>query len=485
MKKNLATAMAAAMAFGAVVPAFAAPVAPVLSANADVALSNGEISIPVSYDRAYETKFTPSQSDDVLREGITILDVISKDANDYKNNQYLVSIKVNKDNFKELKAEFVTAFTSYVDYQAFETAVKANKSDYAQAQADIKNYLNHTFTDNGVRKAKYKKVETERQAEAITGNVCNEVEVKLVNQQTTGTDLTFVFKNVKVEEASATVTPEELNVGDLANYKTLSEKVFELENKKDVTVKVKEKDASTLDIEVYKKDAKKTHISTLRLNNFNQFNKHKFIKIAGSNSDFAGHWAKDSIFEAMYSGKIDNAVNFRPEANITRAEFAKMLVNYLNVDTTGLETYKNPYTDIKEKTWEYDYVIALTKAGIVEGNGNGTFRPNDKISRQESAKMVASAARVLDLGAITGDLVNPTTGKHTDEKTSFRDDKTIAPWADNSIKQLSEKQVYVGGEYKNVVTGYADDTFRPENNITRAESISLMEKAGALIKGER
>lgn len=469
MKKNLSTVMAAAMAFGTVVPAFAAEV----SATADVALSQGEITVQVAYDRVYETKFTPGQSDDVLREGVTILDVISKDASDYLNNKYLVSIKVNKDNFKALKAEFTSEFTNYVDYAAFESAVKSNKSDYDQAQADIANYLNHTFTDvNGVRKAKYKKVETERQAESITGNAYNELEVKLVNQQTTGSDITFIFKNVKVEEASTSVTPDELDMAVAANYKALSQKVFELENKKNVTVKVKETNATTLDIEVYKNDASKKHISTLRLNNFNQFNKYDFVRISGANSDFANHWAKTNIFNAMYADKIDNAVNFRPDASITRAEFAKMLYNSFEstLKLTNADQYKDQFSDVNEKDWFYDYVLALDIKGIVEGDGKGTFRPDDKISRQEAAKMVAAVAKLAGKADITGESFNG--GKHVDVQTSFRDDKKIQAWADESVQQLNAK---------GVITGYpGDNTFRPENGITRAESIVMMERAAAL-----
>ena len=124
-----------------------------------------------------------------------------------------------------------------------------------------------------------------------------------------------------------------------------------------------------------------------------------------------------------------------------------------------------------------------------------TFKPNSSITREEASKIVALAysvkGGVLPLKEVnvngeaklesttqqTVGLVDKTeivNGKtiHLDSKTSFKDDLEIKAWADASVENL--KQL-------NIVKGYSDETFKPENTITRVEALLMLTRGNDLL----
>ena len=150
--------------------------------------------------------------------------------------------------------------------------------------------------------------------------------------------------------------------------------------------------------------------------------------------------------------------------NVTRAEFARMLVQ-LRGESVKEADLKENFSDVKPSDWFYKDVATLASLGIVKGDGNGTFRPDDTITRQEAAVMIAKAIN----GGKDVDKFDATTGKAIDTETTFTDDEAIAIWADGAVNALKENGVINGyNEGKNKFS------FKPENKITRAESIVML-----------
>lgn len=83
-----------------------------------------------------------------------------------------------------------------------------------------------------------------------------------------------------------------------------------------------------------------------------------------------------------------NDKTFRPEATITRAEAAKMVADAAKLPIDEEETRAISFTDVDPNAWYGPYVKALAKAGIVNGYSDGTFKPNDKITRAEAVRML-------------------------------------------------------------------------------------------------
>lgn len=498
MKKNLATAMAAAMAFGAVVPAFANTVVAatdVTKETVDIALANGTVVSNVKYDGAYDTKFTATEKDDTVKVGVTILDELADESdNDTDDRRYLIATKVTKENFEELGLKLGTGETTesnpgkYKDFEAFEKAVKNQQVLLEQVKDDINNYLKHTYLDNGVRKSKYKVAKSETQIKT-SSDVTNQLVVTLEDQSSEAKNLVYTFKNLKLDEtANVKTTPITLNNTTKEGYAELSKKAFELEKQgKNIEVVKQEMSSTVLRLKVYKVSGNtKTHIENVDITGMNDFKAYNFVKVSG-NGDFVGHWAEKEIVDGMVKKWVDNSSKFRPDDSITRAEFAKIVCEAYGLTPEVGE--KENFSDVNKNDWFYDYVVALNNDGVINGYEDGTFKPNAPITREEAAKILSANGVGLSLGYSTtklagetfktdasGNVVVDNNGNKvhnvsTDLKTMFRDSNKVGVWADESVAELAKA---------GVINGYdKDNTFKPQNNITRAEMMTMISKAKA------
>jgi len=77
-----------------------------------------------------------------------------------------------------------------------------------------------------------------------------------------------------------------------------------------------------------------------------------------------------------------SATQYAPDATLNRAELATLLVNLKKLP---LETSKQYFKDVPKGTWYYGYVNAAAKAGLVTGYEDGTYRPNNPVTRAELA----------------------------------------------------------------------------------------------------
>ena len=138
----------------------------------------------------------------------------------------------------------------------------------------------------------------------------------------------------------------------------------------------------------------------------------------------------------------------RPQNSITRAEVATIFFRLLTDETRNANSTKsNSYSDVAAGAWYNHAVSTLSAMGIVKGS-NGKFNPNAPITRAEFA---AIAARF-------DDKANTTTADFSD---------IASHWAKNEISAASNN---------GWITGYPDGTFRPDNKITRAEAMTLVNR---------
>ena len=139
-------------------------------------------------------------------------------------------------------------------------------------------------------------------------------------------------------------------------------------------------------------------------------------------------------------------MTFRPEQHITRAEFVSMVVRSLG-GFSSKANYGSYFTDVNENTW-YASAIGYAKLmGIIDGYGDGTFRPGNPITRAEASRILADTAQLETSNYGTFSDVNPDV------------------WYARYIEALAEA---------GVADGYGDGTFRPGNYITRAEATKLI-----------
>lgn len=148
------------------------------------------------------------------------------------------------------------------------------------------------------------------------------------------------------------------------------------------------------------------------------------------------------VHTSYISGYEDNT--FRPDGNITRAETAAMLHRVLTNTKPG-ESIQ--FSDIKESAWYYESVNAMSQAGIISGYTDGTFRPNNQITRAEFVTMIMQNKMLSEFDTM--------------------------PFTDVKSDLWSAKYIYSAYKAK-YIDGYDDNTFKPDNPITRAEAVKII-----------
>lgn len=142
-----------------------------------------------------------------------------------------------------------------------------------------------------------------------------------------------------------------------------------------------------------------------------------------------------------YPGEV-----FIAENDLTRAEAAAIFAKIMELGLS--ESSKNNYKDVSDTHWACKYIGAVTEAGIFVGYGDGTFRPEAKITRAEFATAIA---QYLKLSNVTPFEVN-----YSDIK---------GHWAQNYIEEIVRFKF---------IEGYEDGSFRPQLNIKRSEAVTMI-----------
>lgn len=182
---------------------------------------------------------------------------------------------------------------------------------------------------------------------------------------------------------------------------------------------------------------------------------------AASFSDISGHWAQDDI-EYMTDKDIIYGYSdgtFRPDNYVSRAEYIAMTNRTYKLRSGSSATN---FKDVNSSDWfarEVSYAVA---AGYISGYPDGTFRPNQYITRQEVA---VTLARLLDL--------KPSNTSKT--LKAFRDGEAIPSWARESVAALAER-----GYLKGDANGYLQGS----RAISRAEITSLLKRLMRLSPAE-
>ena len=176
--------------------------------------------------------------------------------------------------------------------------------------------------------------------------------------------------------------------------------------------------------------------------------------------DVTNHWAKESTNDMGSRLVISGVGNdmFEPDRDITRAEFAAIIVRALGLKPG---TGSNPFADVSNTAWYCDSIKTAVEYKLISGYGNGKFGPNDKITREQAMTMVARAMGITGLKA---EFAN---GEMDKLLTSFGDAAKASDYAKNSMAAC----VKTG-----IVSGRNGNLLAPKDNITRAEVAIIVQR---------
>jgi len=176
--------------------------------------------------------------------------------------------------------------------------------------------------------------------------------------------------------------------------------------------------------------------------------------------DAENHWAKD-VINKMGEKKIvtgDENGNYNPESDITRAEFATILVRALDLEVGTGETN---FTDVAPENWFSAYVETASKYELIKGSGENMFEPNSKITREQAMLMIARAMK------ITGIELSLTDSEIEESLKDYTDASSVSDYSKASIASCLEM---------GIVTGKTSNTLEVKKNITRAEVAVIVER---------
>ncbi|MDD2220482.1 MAG: GH25 family lysozyme [Clostridia bacterium] len=163
--------------------------------------------------------------------------------------------------------------------------------------------------------------------------------------------------------------------------------------------------------------------------------------------DINGHWAKEQIEKWSDAGILKGSEGlFRPNDSITRGEMAVIIDRLMVYQAAS----GNNFSDLSANAWYTPALLRLNEANVILG-AYGKIRPNDSVTRQEAAAMLVRAFAVKPLNG--------------GEMTAYADYDKIAPWASENVQIMSQNNYMQG----------ANNLFRPQDKITRAEIVKIID----------
>ncbi|OKP88191.1 hypothetical protein A3844_08860 [Paenibacillus helianthi] len=177
-------------------------------------------------------------------------------------------------------------------------------------------------------------------------------------------------------------------------------------------------------------------------------------------ADVENHWAKDAVND-MGSRMVVNGVNettFNPNSDITRAEFAAIIVRGLGLK---LGKGKTAFADVPADAWYAGAVETASEFGLITGFEDGTFRPDAKITREQAMNIIAKAMKPTGLADRTG------AADAASVLASFKDAGSVGDWAKDSLA-LAVKA--------GLISGRSGNKLEAKSNVTRAEVAVLIQR---------
>ena len=375
-------------------------------------------------------------------------------------------------------AEIYVQDNYYKEFRNKKRIGEADKNGEFSIKYDIKEGKSVTiYAENDYGYSKDVEVKNDNYKD-IKGSKIDATDLRLMGRTLTGFIKNHPFENIRVYRDGellgsfrtdknsyfTVVLSENLRERDLDDLRFYTDKK-EVENKKFKITEALEgqklvKGTANTDDEITVYDASGKKISNTYVNNAGVFTAFldraliygETIKIEAKDKDknitkIEYKVTKNAVEEVKAISYIKGYPDgtFKPQANVTRAEAAQMFATLLNGGTNFGTSGATKFSDASDD-WYSKAVNYVVGKGLISGYPNGTFKPNDSITRAEFAQM------------ISGYIKNEKAGS-----SDFQDVKDH--WAKDAIDKLYGN--------KNV-TGYPDGSFKPNAKITRAEAVTIL-----------
>lgn len=165
------------------------------------------------------------------------------------------------------------------------------------------------------------------------------------------------------------------------------------------------------------------------------------------------YWASEPVYALAQMGIINGYSDntFRGENKVAREEFAKMLVSAF--DLKAVEDAAVDFDDVGIDHWSYEYIKTAFSLGIVKGTDENSFGTGSAITRADMAVMLDRAMQAVGYA------------NRGNENISFTDEQNIPAYAKDSVQKLTAL---------GIINGFSDGSFKPDESLTRAQAAKVI-----------
>jgi hypothetical protein len=174
--------------------------------------------------------------------------------------------------------------------------------------------------------------------------------------------------------------------------------------------------------------------------------------------DISNHWGEVEI-KLLASKQIITGINdldFAPNADINRAQFATLLIRALGEELSEVVT-TSTFNDVSEKDWYSKMALLAAQYELIQGKSENQFAPAEEITRQEMVVMLERALKHVGVAFESASSSN----------LAFEDEGQVASWASSAVSFAVEA---------GITTGKTETTFAPLDNATRAEATTMIKR---------
>jgi hypothetical protein len=178
-------------------------------------------------------------------------------------------------------------------------------------------------------------------------------------------------------------------------------------------------------------------------------------------ADTTSHWARLEV-EHLASKRIISGMSktyYAPDRAVTRAEFTALLVRALGLRVQSVAD-GNLFADVQSSDWYASAVEAGARSGLARGIGESSFAPNEQVTREQIAVMLANAYRIATEGTVSA-------GSTADVLSKFEDAAQVSSWAQDAMAE-SVASGFIQGKTTNQLA--------PTETATRAQAAVMLER---------
>ncbi|WP_346834522.1 S-layer homology domain-containing protein [Paenibacillus polymyxa] len=181
-----------------------------------------------------------------------------------------------------------------------------------------------------------------------------------------------------------------------------------------------------------------------------QVTKEESSTVSQPYGDMVNHWATDNVTKWSHRGVVSGVENarFEPNRPITRSEWAALLNRAFQIQPGQAASF----TDVNKDDWFAPTVTDAVYAGYMKGFEDGSFRPTQILSREEAAVTVNQLLQIPS----------------SDINKTFKDSTSLHNWSQKAVNAV----VAAG-----IIEGYQNGTFQPQKSLTRAEAVTILDRA--------